>query len=530
MAGHVTMTDPVTAPFPGASQYPKLTSLGELLPFWLGRNDLAPAVAYVDGESWTRSDLSARVAVAQVKLLQWGVEPGTHLALACDNSPEMLVALVAGVSLGAVVIPVNTGLFDDGLRAVLGHCDPDVVVAGTTYLLRCRAQTDSTVPVHLATDLLEGRAHHDPDLIVVSRAPDDPALIIYSSGTTGSGKGVVLSQRACLTASAACAAVQFEATSEDRLYTCLPLFHCAAQQMGLWTTLISGAQLVLDSKFRPARFWEVLARHDVTEFHFIGPMLSALWNQDRDVAVPSNNIRVAGGGGPRIVWEEFEEKYDLDLVECYGMTETFGGCVGHRPGRARPWTLGHAMEHVEVRVEPDSESEAPDGQGEIQIRPLEPHVMFSEYYKDPARTDAAWTDGWYKTGDLGSWTDDGYLVYASRVDDVIRHRGENISSLELEKGLSDLPGIAECAIVGVTGDLGDQEILIAVVLEAGFSFDADKFWVSCAGAVPKFALPNLVLLLDELPRTATHRLQRHVIRGMADQALRRPRVSDISPP
>jgi len=514
--------DQVTEPYGGARLYPTVSSLGELLPYWLAQDTSAPAVSFVGGDKWNRSQLAAHIATALAQLDEWGVKPGDHLAIVCDNSPEMVVALLAGISSGAVIVPVNTGLSDEGMGAILRHCDAMLIIAESKYAARCEAQVGETVRVKLVTELMDAPPR-DSTLRVAKRSPQDPAMIIYTSGTTGLGKGVVLSHKACLTASAACAGVLFEASSEDRIFTCLPLFHCAAQQEGLWTCLTSGAELVLDSRFRPSEFWDIMARYDVTKFHFIGPMLSALWKETASQETPANHVRVAGGGGPRTVWEEFEKRFNLQLVEFYGMTETFGGCVSHRPGRARPWTLGRAMAHVEVRVVHDNALVGPGTQGEIQIRPVTPGAMFDGYYKDAQRTEAAWQDGWYRTGDLGSWTQDGFLVYHSRLDDVIRHRGENISAVELEKTFSELPGVLECAIVGVESELGDQDILAAVVPETGTVLNVEDFWRACEQVAPKYAIPRYVLAMEQLPKTATHRLQRHLIRARVSEALERQR-------
>ena len=367
-----------------------METLGQLLCHWLAVCPESEAISFVEGPAWTWADLASRVALAQSHLRGAAVEPGDRVGLVCDNSCEMVAALVAVVTMGATAVPVNTALTSAGIQEVIRHSQPRVVFAGEEHLARCDP-TATGIETRPARGLLDASVSKDPSLVVHGGA-EDLAMIIYSSGTTGTGKGVMLSHGVCLTASAACAGVQFEACSDDRIFTCLPLFHCAAQQMGLWTCLVSGATLVLDRGFHPERFWNTLRNERATAFHFIGPMLSRLWDQRGD-GLSADGIRLASGGGPRKAWEGFEEHFGVPLVECYGMTEVFGGCVSHRPGRARPWTLGRPMEHVEVRIDNPQPWEDGTSRGEIQIRPVRPNVMFSGYFRDPERSARAWSTG-----------------------------------------------------------------------------------------------------------------------------------------
>jgi carnitine-CoA ligase len=517
----IRSVDPVVEPSTNAASYPQVSTLGELLGHWVSHTPQAPAISFVGGDQWTWADLGAHIALAQCHLRDAHIEAGDRVGLVADNSPEMVAALVALVTMGAVAVPVNTALTTSGVQQVIQHSQPRLVYAAADHIARC-SSSDTGVEVRPIGTLMGRSAQPDPALVVRGSA-EDLAMIIYSSGTTGAGKGVMLSHGVCLTASAACAAVEFEASTDDRIFTCLPLFHCAAQQMGLWTCLVSGACLILDRGFQPDRFWATLREEEATAFHFIGPMLSRLWDLGADSSV-ATGIRLASGGGPRKEWERFEERYGFPLVECYGMTEVFGGCVSHRPGRARPWTLGRAMEHVEVRVADPQPWEDGTSRGEIQVRPVRPNVMFSGYFRDPERTERAWDNGWYKTGDVGSWTEDALLVYHSRVDDVIRRRGENVSAVELESVLSQVPGIRECAVTGIDSDSGDSEILVAIVSDdVEGHFDLERFWDEAEKLIPRFALPRYVLVTTELPKTATDRVQRHRLRERVGEASIRTR-------
>lgn len=517
--------DPATRPAPIADGYPDARVLGDLLRVQRERRPGAGAIAFTEGGSWTWAELADAVGRVQRELARCGVGAGDRVALLCDNSLDMVAVLLGIAGAGAVAVPVNTGLVGAGLAFVLGHCEPRLLVGDPAHLGRLRDAGAASVPA-VPSDWYRQPAEVAPRSPATA-APaargvsTDTAMILYTSGTTGDAKGVVLSHGCILTAARASAGVMFEAGPDDVIYTCLPLFHCAAQQLGLWTALVSGARLVLAPRFSAAAFWPQVHAHGVTAFHFIGPLLSILWKAPPSPADGVHPARLAVGGGPRIAWRPFEDRFGVSCVECYGMTETFGGCVTHRPGQGRLGSAGKALDHIEVQVVDEGGEPLPAGAtGEIRIRGHRPGVLFDGYFKRPDLTAAALEGGWYRTGDLGSLDRDGYLTYASRARDIIRCRGENVSAVEVETVCAACPGVAECGVVGVPSELGEDDILVVVVPDQA-SFDLGDLFGFAAERLPAFAVPRFGQLASELPKTATGRIQRHLLRSFAEGARRR---------
>lgn len=489
----------------------------------------ANALIVPEGVTWTWRRVAQEVAAVQRGLGALGVAPGARVAVICDNSERTHAALAAIVGMAAVAVPVNTGLVGAGLAHVLSDSGARVVIADPVYITRCAElmATGSVPRMHCVSTAEEGpgepwlaRFAVDPaaPLLALGKG-SDPAMILYTSGTTGRSKGAQISHACVLAAIEASATVMFEATPEDVLYTCLPLFHCAGQRLGMWTALRAGACLVLARGFSARGFWDQLRDHGVTKFHFLGPLLSILWKAPPTPRDRDQPARLAVAGGPRLAWREFEDRFDLTFVETYGMTETFGGCVSHTPRDGRAGSVGYAMAHVETAVMDEAGNIVlPGTAGEICIRPRWRDVMFSGYHGRPDLTAAAWRDGWFRTGDAGTADPDGYLRYIGRQKDIIRRRGENVSPGEVESAILRFAGVAECAVVGVPAELGEDEIMAVLVPEPDATLDLAALDAFLHGDLADFAVPRLAVVVPALPKTITGRVQRHELQALRAQA------------
>lgn len=515
--------DPAIAPFPGAAAYPKVEHLGVLLEWQVATRPDAPALHEVDGDTWSFARLAAEVGRIQAGLDARGIGPGDHVLIMCENGLRAAAMHVAVITHGAVAVPVNTALIGPGLAHVLTHSDSRLLIGDAAYLPRCLdlaprfrdggAISTSTAigPTHAWDRAFEctGRVR------VRGAGGSAPAMIVYTSGTTGDAKGAILSHTAWLTAAWASGAVMLEASPGDVIHTCLPLFHCAAQQLGLWTALLAGASVVLAPRFSASAFWSQIRRYNAKAFLFVGPLTSILWKAPTTPQDSEQPARIAVGGGPRIAWRAFEQRFGLTFVECYGMTEWAGGCVTYRPGYARSGVAGKALDYVEMRtVDADMHPTPPGVPGEILLRPRRPDVMFSGYYKRPDLTAAALHEGWYRTGDVGTIDAEGYLTYGARMRDIIRRRGENVSAAEVDAILAAHPQVEECAVVGVPSELGEEDILAVLVPAAG-AIDIPSVVAFAAERLPAFAVPQFIATAPSLPKTATARVQRHLLRPLA---------------
>jgi crotonobetaine/carnitine-CoA ligase len=517
------VNDPATAPFPGAADYPEVTGLGGLLPIQIARRASATALQMANGESWSWKRLGSEVARIQAGFAARGIAEGDKVALFCENSLRMAAAILAIAGYGALSVPLNTGLVGRGLETLLTHSEAKLLILDPEYEERCLAT--GIIPAGRCVSTGAGaRAANWADAfgtdgpLLARGAGADIAIIMYTSGTTGESKGAMLSHRCCLLAAWASAAVMFEAAPGEVIYTALPLYHCAAQQLGLWTAALSGASLVLAPRFSASAFWRHMREYGVKAFHFVGPITSVLWKAPPSPEDRDHPVRLGVGGGPRIAWREFEERFGLTFVECYGMTETFGGCVTHRPAHARSGKAGKALWYVDMKVVDENGAVCPpDMRGRVLLRAKVPDAFFSGYYNRPDLTAAAFQDGWYNTGDLGSMDADGYITWHSRLRDIIRRKGENVSAITVENTIAEHPAVAECGVTAVPAELGEDEILAVVVPRDG-AVDIAEIVAFAQLHLPPFAVPRYFAVAGTLPKTATSRLQRHLLIPLLDRA------------
>jgi crotonobetaine/carnitine-CoA ligase len=306
-----------------------------------------------------------------------------------------------------------------------------------------------------------------------------------------------------------------EATEDDVFYGSVPLFHTSGQLQIVLPAIYSGATAVLDRWFSASRFWERCVKHGATVIFLIGSMVNALLKQPVSRYEKEHKVRVAqtGGVGER-EWLEFERRFGVRVYEGYGMTETCAVAAFNRPGETRVGSVGRILPHFEARVVDDEDNELPPGEvGELVIRPREPFVMMLEYYKKPEETVRAWRNLWFHTGDLVRMDEDGYIYFVGRKKDIIRRRGENVSPYYVESVINEYPGVVESAVVGVPSELGDEEIKACLVVRDKTGFDYLDFLRFCEERLPYYMVPRYVELVDELPKTPTQKIQRHVLKS-----------------
>lgn len=490
------------------------------------RAEATPDAPFVTFETTrlTYSAALARAEQAASALRSLGVSRGDMVALMLPNCLEFLDFWFGTVLLGAVLVPVNTGLKGDGLRYIVKHSDADVVVCHETLL----ETFDAAIPPgerpskrfsHGAAaagwtdvaDLLKG-SYGRPRWAHVQ--PDHLASILYTSGTTGLPKGVMNCHNAYVTSGNEFARHHVRLRSDDVLYTSLPLFHVNAQMLTTVASLVSGRPMVLAPRFSASRFFDDLREHDATVFNYIGAMLTMLFKQPQRSDDSDNRVRLGiGGAAPQELWRAFERRFDLTILEIYGLTETATYCLGSPPDHILVGKIGVPVSWAEVEIHCEDGSEASAGQaGEIAIRAKGPNILFQGYYKNAAATDEAIRRGWFHSGDRGRRDTDGYFVFIDRQKDSIRRRGENISSYEVERIVNDHPAVAESAAVGVPSDLGEEDVMIVIVPRDGSAPAPDELVAYCAERMAGFMVPRYIQFRSELPKTATQRVQKFVLR------------------
>jgi carnitine-CoA ligase len=453
-----------------------------------------------------------------------GVGKGDAVAVMLPNSFEFLDVWLGAALLGAVVVPVNNALRGEGLRYIVEHSDARAAVVDAPFLEayddalsagtgpdRCFARGSDGGRWEELGALLAGG--HPP----AARAdvqPGDLAAVLYTSGTTGLPKGAMTCHNAYVRTGFEYACTYVQLRSDDVLWTCLPLFHINAQAISVMPALLSGRPLVLSPRFSASGFLDEIRAEGATVFNYIGAMLTILLKQPVRPDDAANPLRLTtGSSAPAQQWREFEERFGIQIVEIYGLTETAGVCLASPPADVRPGKCGVPLEWAEVRIARDDMTECDrDEPGEFQVRSKLPNIMFQGYYKNDEATEKAWAGGWFHTGDRGLRSDDGYFTFLDRLKDSIRRRGENISSFEVERVVNSHPAVGESAAVGVPSDLGEEEVMIVVVPRPGEEVDPSELVEFCAARMASFQVPRYVMLRSELPKTPTEKVQKFQLR------------------
>ena len=448
------------------------------------------------------------------ELQRRGLQVGDHVALVAGNSAAYLVAWFAINLAGGVAVTLNTQIMGESLRYMLAQSDATAIVADRDWVAARSGDLDEGLAA-LPLVMIEDEA------TFISRAVDlpppeppllrasAPATIMYTSGTTGLPKGVVNSHAAYLAAGRH-TALMLELSPSDRCMVVLPLFHANPQMYAVMSALQVGSTLVLRERFSASAFFDDARRFRATGFTFVGTILSILASRhsrrERDHALRF----CLGGGAPLKVWREVEERFGVAVHELYGMTEVGGWVTANTVKDRRLGSCGRARPDMEVRVVDEDDREVgPERQGEIVVRPREPDVILSGYYRQPDKMVEACRNLWFHTGDRGSFDADGYLFFHGRIKELIRRGGEMISPVEIETSLRKMPGIADCAVVGVDDDVLGQEVKAVVVGAAEIPPASLRDYL--AQHLPAFMLPRYVEFIDAVPKTETEKIQRHKI-------------------
>jgi malonyl-CoA/methylmalonyl-CoA synthetase len=469
-----------------------------------------------EGERWTYEGLRGRAETFAAALKSWGLEPGERVALFLGNSPDLLAAYLGTHLAGGVVVPVNTQY----RRGELGHIFDDVGVRlcitdgeRRAELERVRGDLPELKAVvevgEELDDFLEGAGNHKPRL----PEGEDLAVIAYTSGTTGRSKGaMLLHHNLAANAKAVCDAWRW--TADDRLLLTLPLFHTHGLMVGAHGTFFSGASAELHRKFDAARVYDALLEGSLTMFFGVPTMYVRLLEEARGRDERPRPLRLYVSGSAALspqAFEEFEEVFGERILERYGMTETIMNTTNPYEGERRPGTVGRPFPGQEARVvDVRSRKPLPAGEvGEIEVRG--PHV-FKGYWNRPDATEESFDrDGWFRTGDLGSASEDGYYTISGRAKELIISGGYNVYPREIEELLEGYPGVSEVAVVGLPDEEYGERVVAAIVRDRRDLTEAEVIDF-CRQDLAGYKRPRQVVFVDELPRNALGKVQKHLVR------------------
>lgn len=478
--------------------------------------------------TWTYRALDDRADRMAHGLQRLGLVKGDRLAVMLPNHADFVAVMFSSARLGVVQVPVNTAYKGPLLRHVVQQSQARAAILAAEYLPRLaavaaelpdlktviawpeRPRNTSGLPFEvLSFDEIEAVGEYGPDPAV---EPNDPLGIVYTSGTTGPSKGAVFSHN-FFWWHAERARVLRGAAEADCLYTCLPLFHTNAQMLTVVSALVTGATCALDDRFHASGFWDRMRFYGATQFNYIGGILPILLRQPPSAGDRDHAVRVAlGAAAPKDQWREFEERFGVRLLEAYGQTED-GVATANTLDAVRVGSIGRAVWGFEMQVVDDDDRPVADGTvGEFVVRPEHPDIMMSGYFNMPDETLRAYRNLWFHTGDYG-WRDpDGYFYFHDRKKDAMRRRGENISAFEVEQVVDAHPAVLESAAYAVPSDVGEDDVMVAVVLKAGRTLEPIDLVKHCERLLPYFAVPRYVDIRADFPKTPTFRIEKYKLR------------------
>jgi crotonobetaine/carnitine-CoA ligase len=456
------------------------------------------------------------------------VGTGGRVLTMTDNTVDGALTWLGLASGGMVEVPVNTAYRGTVLARQIQDSGATAAVVEAEYLDRFLEAADGSA---VRTVVVRGRGRSgsggiavaDGDLLDDASLPTslppvtgtDPMALMYTSGTTGRSKGVVVTQAHAYTYGAP--QLLGAAAPGDTAMVVLPLFHVGGQWAGAYNALIAGAAAYVAPRFSGETFWDEAREHGCTYALLVVAMAQYLHQQPRRPDDADNTFTRLFVAPVLREAEEFAARFDVEIGTGYGSTEA-GTVFTADFGKARPGGCGWPRPELETRIVDADDRPLPDGEtGELVVRTSQPAIMMKEYLGLPDETAHAWRGGWYHTGDAMYVDTDGQYIYVDRLGDAIRRRGENVPSADVESALNAHPAVFECAVVGVPGE-SEHEVLAAVVLRPGHELDRTDLIVWAAERLPHFMVPRYVRVVDELERTPSGKIRKRPLRddGVAD--------------
>ena len=456
-------------------------------------------------------------------LQQRGIEPGDRVALMLPNVPHFVVAYYGILRAGAVVVPMNVlnkrrevefYLRDSGAKLLFvwhdfaGEAEPAAAAVGCECI--------SVVPGEFEQTLFQT----DPREELVERTSSDAAVLLYTSGTTGTPKGAELTHDNLLRNCRASREL-FNLGAGTVVLGALPLFHSFGQTCAMNNCVVACGLLTLLPRFDPVKALEIIDRDKVSVFEGVPSMYGAILNVPDHDRYDTSTLRCCASGGaamPAELMRGFEQAFNCQILEGYGLSETSPVASFNHPDRERkPGSIGTPIAGVEMKVVDDAGNELPAGEvGEIVVRG---HNVMKGYWNRPDATAEAMRGGWFHTGDLARTDADGYFYIVDRKKDMIIRNGFNVYPREIEEVLYEHPAVREAAVVGIPHDEYGEEVAAAVSLKEGASATPEEIRDFVRDQVAAYKYPRTVWIVDELPKGPTGKiLKREIKRPAGDES------------
>jgi len=453
------------------------------------------------------SDLSTRAADW---LHEHGVAPGDRVGIMLPNIAQFPVLYYGVLRAGGTVVPMNPLLKAREIEHYLGDSGAKLVFS-TSPEATVGAAAVGAQAVAVDADTFTEIAARPSSSEIAARADDDTAVILYTSGTTGTPKGAELTHANLRHNAVVAATTLLDLGPDDVVMGCLPLFHSFGQTCGLNAAVASGACLTLIPRFDPVTALKVIERDRVTLFEGVPTMYVAMLNAGPSVADTSSlRLGISGGAAlPVEVLRGFEQAFGTPIIEGYGLSETSPVATFNTPARRKPGTIGLPIAGVELKlVDPDGAEVGEGAVGEIAIRG---HNVMKGYWQRPDASAAAIRDGWFHSGDMATRDADGFYTIVDRKKDLIIRGGFNVYPREIEEVLYEHPAVLEAAVVSTPHPTHGEEVVAAVALRPGATATPAELRDHVKARVAAYKYPRHVWLVDALPKGATGKVLKREI-------------------
>jgi malonyl-CoA/methylmalonyl-CoA synthetase len=447
-----------------------------------------------------------------------GVEPGHRVAMQCEKSVEALALYLACLRVGSLFLPLNTAYMPAEMEYFVGDAEPTVVVSSIKAVDQMAPicanhnATLFTLGEHSDGTLMDAARTAATDCPVAERGPDDLAVILYTSGTTGRSKGAMLSHKNLLS-NAQSLSEAWRFTSQDRLLHALPIFHAHGLFVAVNVSLNVGASMIFLPKFDIDVVMDKIGT--ATTMMGVPTFYTRMLADARCTPENLGHMRLFVSGSAPLLAEthrEFEAKTGQRILERYGMTETTMNSSNPYDGERRAGTVGFPLPNIELRVvDPETGDELPKGEiGNLEVRG--PNV-FQGYWRMPEKTAEDFRDdGFFITGDIAKFDQDGYITIIGRSKDLVISGGYNVYPKEVESEIDDLDGVNESAVIGVPHPDFGEAVVAVVVPKSGVTIEADQIISPLQQRLAKFKCPKTVFFVDALPRNTMGKVQKNELR------------------
>ncbi len=466
------------------------------------------------------AELDDRTARVAGWLRQRGLRPGDRVGIMLPNVLAFPVLYYGVLRAGGAVVPMNPLLKAREVRHYLSDSGAALVFAWDTAADEAAAGAAAAAAgaetVTVTAGSLGEMASWPSSPEVAARADDDTAVILYTSGTTGTPKGAQLTHANMRANASVTATTLLDLSPDDVIMGCLPMFHAFGQTCGLNTAVLTGASITLVPRFDAATALKVIERDRVTVFEGVPTMYVAMLSAGAGIA-DTSTLRVCVSGGaalPVEVLRAFAEVFGAHIIEGYGLSETSPVASFNRLDAARPGSIGYPVDGVDMKLVAEDGTEVPAGEvGEIAIRG---HNVMKGYWNRPEATAEAIRDGWFHTGDMARKDEDGFYFIVDRKKDLIIRGGFNVYPREIEEVLYEHPAVLEAAVIGVPHPTHGEEIAAAVVLKPGCEATPDELRGYVRQRVAAYKYPRRVWLVDALPKGPTGKILKREVQPPGD--------------